>query len=263
MKTGHPIVDAIGDLHFEGNITPHEWYQSPLLNSLPPGSAKHKPNLVAITLLANIIYWYRPAIVRDERTQRIVAANVKFGEHELYLDYQEWADHFGLTKRQVQDAITFLHHRGIIVRTVRKPDIRVYIRPVPDAINRLGEGDTSDAPKPGKARSDSRKNVSRVSNNGKTTHVIESVDAPKSVARPAKKRERSTENTTDKYTDTSTTNGVVVDADPFDMLWNGLAASTQKTLETKARQRIGRAAADGVLLREARRQVFNEMLRGE
>jgi hypothetical protein len=45
-----PEVDAIGALPFTGNLIPHAWYTA---LTLPSG----KPDLVAITLLADIVYW--------------------------------------------------------------------------------------------------------------------------------------------------------------------------------------------------------------
>ena len=43
----------IGKIHFEGNIIPHPWYQHITLSS-------GKPDLPAIIILAEIVYWYRP-----------------------------------------------------------------------------------------------------------------------------------------------------------------------------------------------------------
>ncbi|MBK8752212.1 MAG: hypothetical protein IPL99_11465 [Candidatus Competibacteraceae bacterium] len=49
----------IGQMHFEGNIIPHPWYQRITLES-------GKPDLSAIILLAEIIYWYRPYQTLDK-----------------------------------------------------------------------------------------------------------------------------------------------------------------------------------------------------
>ena len=43
----------IGKIHFTGNIIPHQWYQHITLGS-------GKPDLPAITILAEIVYRYRP-----------------------------------------------------------------------------------------------------------------------------------------------------------------------------------------------------------
>ncbi len=65
MSPLNAVVAAIGELHLEGNITPHAWYQAPALQF-----ANGKANLAAITLLADVMYWYRPTILRDEATGR-------------------------------------------------------------------------------------------------------------------------------------------------------------------------------------------------
>ena len=46
-------VAEIGKIHVEGNLIPHPWYQRIRLES-------GKPDLPAIIILAEIIYWYRP-----------------------------------------------------------------------------------------------------------------------------------------------------------------------------------------------------------
>ena len=56
-----PTVDAIGQMHFTGNVIDHHWYKS---ITLPDGKA----DLIAINILAEIVYWYRPRILRDETT---------------------------------------------------------------------------------------------------------------------------------------------------------------------------------------------------
>lgn len=47
-----PVVEQIGRLHLEGDIIPHSWFQTPRLRY-----ESGKPNLSAIALLADVIYW--------------------------------------------------------------------------------------------------------------------------------------------------------------------------------------------------------------
>ena len=112
--TMSPVVEKIGQLHFDGNITPHCWYQSPLLQN-----DKGKPNLVAITLLADLVYWYRPTIVRDETSGQEVGRRQKFAADKLQKNYEKWGAGFGLSKRQVEDAMAFLKARGLATVEVR------------------------------------------------------------------------------------------------------------------------------------------------
>ena len=106
-------MDAIQQINFEGNTIPQSWFQHPRLRT-----DSGRPNLNAIILLSDIIYWYRPTIKRDEPTGEITEIRCKFKYHRLYKNYALWAEQFGLTKRQVQDAISFLVERGIIIREV-------------------------------------------------------------------------------------------------------------------------------------------------
>lgn len=129
MTSGNPIVDAIGEMNYEGNIVPHSWFNCPRLQF-----ENGKPNMVAITLLSDIIYWYRPTVIRDERSNRIVEVRRKFKGHRLQKDYERWAEYFGFTKRQVQDAIAFLVNTGLIIREIMPPLNRPYFEPIPEAI---------------------------------------------------------------------------------------------------------------------------------
>ena len=54
-QTLSPIVRAIGNLHRSGDIIPYGWWKQPKL-CFETG----RPNLVAIHVLANILYWYTP-----------------------------------------------------------------------------------------------------------------------------------------------------------------------------------------------------------
>lgn len=103
------VVDEIGKINFVGNIIPHTWYQSKLLRH-----ESGKINDVAVTLLGDIIYWYRPTVVRDEDTGQVIAIKKKFAGNKLQKSYQSWGAYFGYTKRQVQDAVAFLKKRGLI-----------------------------------------------------------------------------------------------------------------------------------------------------
>ena len=53
VKTGNPIVDEIATLNLSGNIIPESWYHT-IVND------KGKVNCLAIHILADIVYWYRP-----------------------------------------------------------------------------------------------------------------------------------------------------------------------------------------------------------
>ena len=114
MRRAQEIVEAIGRLHLRGNILPFSWLQHPLLCS-----DKGKVNLNAAVILSDVVYWYRPQEIRDEATGKITELRRKFRADKLQKSYQAWADQFGLTKRQVKDAVAFLRKRGLITTEFR------------------------------------------------------------------------------------------------------------------------------------------------
>lgn len=105
-------VRQISELHFSGNVTPEAWYKN---IKLPNG----KVDLISITILADIIYWYRMSDVRDETTGQLVAYKKKFWSDKLQRSYSSIADKFGLTKQQATNSVHRLVALGLITREFR------------------------------------------------------------------------------------------------------------------------------------------------
>ena len=131
------VVQEIGKLNFEGNIIPSSWFDHIKLES-------GKADMVAIVLLSEIVFFYRPVEERDETTGKSTFRK-KFAADKWQISYQALADKFGLTKRQVADALKRLRDAGLItieLRTVetkagvKLPNI-TYVEPVPDAIKAI------------------------------------------------------------------------------------------------------------------------------
>ena len=57
LTSGNVIVDAMGSINISGNIIPSVWYRTITKEN-------GKPYLLAIVILADIVYWYRPSEVR-------------------------------------------------------------------------------------------------------------------------------------------------------------------------------------------------------
>jgi DNA-binding transcriptional ArsR family regulator len=130
-------VAAIGRLGFTGNVTPKIWYKQ---ISLPSGRPDHK----AITLLSEILYWYRPTEIRDEHTGQVVGHRKKFSDDKLQRSYQSFSDDFGMTKREVQDSLKRLRDAGLITLELRSKTVGgnyianlLYIEPVAFEIDRI------------------------------------------------------------------------------------------------------------------------------
>lgn len=111
MFATHPVVEKIGKMNWTGNVIPTNWFRNITF-------ANGKPHFVAITILAEIVYWYRPSIVRDENTGQIVEKK-KFKDDMLQRSYQSFADQFGFSKRQAKEAIDYLVQRQLIRREFR------------------------------------------------------------------------------------------------------------------------------------------------
>jgi len=92
-------VKAVGRIPFEyGNYIPSRWYDT--IRSLKTG----KPDSIAIILLSEIVYWYRPTEVRSENGEPIRYER-KFWADKLQMSSKALSDKFGYTKRQVMDAL--------------------------------------------------------------------------------------------------------------------------------------------------------------
>lgn len=129
-------VLQIGQINFRGNVIDHGWFKTLTLDN-------GKPNIVAITILGEIVYWYKPTEVRSEESSQ-VQYKQKFKADTLQKSYQQLADSFGFTKRQVKEACDFLKERGLIkieFRTIFVNGTRcnnvMYVEPVPEMIQKI------------------------------------------------------------------------------------------------------------------------------
>lgn len=111
-STGNQIVDELGKMNISGNIIPIVWFQTIRYQN-------GKPNVNAIIILADIVYWYRPTEIRDEMTGQIIGMRKKFRDDLLQRNYRQIGDQFGLTKKQVVTAINALQDIGVIRKDFR------------------------------------------------------------------------------------------------------------------------------------------------
>lgn len=112
MTSGNPMVDAIGRLDFSGNMTPQIWYKTITKKT-------GKAYQLAITLLSDIVYWYKPTIVRDEISGQVIGWRKKFKGDLLQKTYQQYADLYGESKRTVKAALDRLEELGAINKEFR------------------------------------------------------------------------------------------------------------------------------------------------
>lgn len=112
LTSGNEIVDAMGSINISGNIIPAIWYKTITKEN-------GKPYLLAIVILADIVYWYRPSEVRDQGTGHILGWKKKFSEDILRQSYQYYADLFGESKKTVKTAMDKLEQLHVIRREFR------------------------------------------------------------------------------------------------------------------------------------------------
>ncbi len=112
MSSGNSAVDSMGEIPFTGNITPPIWYKRILLDT-------GKPDFVAVTLLSDIVYWYRPMEVRDEATGFVSRLQKRFKGDLLQRSYRQYENQYGIKKRIVKEAMDRLEKQGLIRREFR------------------------------------------------------------------------------------------------------------------------------------------------
>lgn len=110
--TGNSIVDEMAKIRITGNIVNPNWFKTILYEN-------GKPNLNAIVILADIVYWHRPTEIRDEETGEQIGLKKKFSGTSFHRSYKQFRKQFGLTKRQVQLALQALENLGVIQRKYR------------------------------------------------------------------------------------------------------------------------------------------------
>lgn len=115
-STGNETVDAMASIQFTGNVIPQIWYKQIVRDN-------GKPHLLAISILADIVYWYRPMEIRDPGTGSFLGFKKKFKGELLQRSYQQFADMFGESKRTVTEAIVRLENMGIIKRIFKTVNI--------------------------------------------------------------------------------------------------------------------------------------------
>lgn len=130
-------LEQMRQLNLTGNIIPHAWYSKITFQS-------GNPDLLGTVLLAEIVYWYRPVEVKDERTGQLLGFKKKFAADMLQRSLSSFAEQFGVNKRQVADALKRLEEAGLVIKKIRTIQASqgrlnnvMYVAPVPSKIAEL------------------------------------------------------------------------------------------------------------------------------
>ena len=109
-SSGNQTVDAMGSIAITGNVRSEEWFKY----IRKPNTGK--PYLLAIDILSDLVYWYRPTEVRDERTGEVIGWKKKFHGELLQKSYQEYANKYVESKKTIKLAFDQLVAIGVVKR---------------------------------------------------------------------------------------------------------------------------------------------------
>ena len=107
-------VVEIGEINWHDldvNVIPNSWYQYI--------KKSKKPNRLAIEILAEIVYWYRPSPVRDEITMKTIGYRKKFKSDAWQVSYAKLEAKFGASRRETKGAVDLLVGMELVKRTFR------------------------------------------------------------------------------------------------------------------------------------------------
>ena len=113
LSTGNEIVDKIGQINISGNIIPKIWF------STITKKDSNKPYYLAILILADIVYWYRPTEVRDETTGSLIGFKKRFKSDLLQRSYAAFEKEFGENEQVIRRALSRLEELGLIKRVLK------------------------------------------------------------------------------------------------------------------------------------------------
>jgi hypothetical protein len=113
-----PQVQALADINIAGNVIPSHWYKHITF-------ANGKPYAIAVILLSDIVYWYRPTIEMDEATGQIKSIKKKFKADFLQRQTKAFSEQFGFSEKQIRDALKYLEDNKYIKRHFRDVDLGI------------------------------------------------------------------------------------------------------------------------------------------
>lgn len=105
------LSEQMLDFPIQGNIIDHTWNKFILREN-------GKVDFVAISMLSEFVYWYRPKIEKDLETNELHTSQ-RFKADLLQLSYAQLEERLGCTKRQLEDGFRTLERVGVAKRVLR------------------------------------------------------------------------------------------------------------------------------------------------
>lgn len=115
--SANETVLEMAKLNITGDVVPAQWYQTIRNQS-------GKPDLAAICILAEVVYWYRPIEERDQHTGKFLGYRKRFKADKLQRNYGALCEKFGLSRGQVRRALETLEALGLIQREFRNIHVK-------------------------------------------------------------------------------------------------------------------------------------------
>lgn len=132
-SSGNIIVDQVGQMGITGNVVNPNW-------NYYVTNESGKTNYLAVQILAEIVYWYRPSI-KENKTTGIPEFEKKF-KHEKYLQrsYYQLEENYNCSKKQAQDALKILFRIGVVIQHltdgIHGGNV-MYLELVPDVLRKI------------------------------------------------------------------------------------------------------------------------------
>lgn len=137
MKTENDIVNKVGKMRFSGNVIPEVWYKTIV-------SSNGRVNLLAINILADIVYWYRPMETRDEMTGDVTWKKKFADDDYLQRNYSKICEKYNVSTKQAREALIVLETLGVVKRHFRTIETEMgkcpnvmYIELIPETLYKL------------------------------------------------------------------------------------------------------------------------------
>lgn len=103
------LTREIGKINLSGDVIHPLWFQEIRRKD-------GRPHLLAIMILANVVYWYQPIDMRDEKTGVIIPGAKRFPGDMLRKSYDDYAEYYAVKKDAVVAAFNTLEDLGLVFR---------------------------------------------------------------------------------------------------------------------------------------------------
>ena len=112
INTGIEPVDKLYGANITGNLVPPAWCHRIV-------GSNGKPNMNAVMILSEILYWYRPKVDQITSDSDDVRLAKKFKADLLQISYSSLEKKFNLSRDQCKRALELLESMGLIKRQYR------------------------------------------------------------------------------------------------------------------------------------------------